>query len=90
MMRVVYIRWHDACYSTDESNIAELGGLADLHEIGFLLQETDKAVVLGLEHQEGATTARLTLTIPKCNIVERRDVQFSRLFTKPRKKKETT
>jgi hypothetical protein len=48
----------------------------ELQEIGFLLDETDEAVALGMELDgDGGDNmaGRWRLHVPKCNIIERKD-----------------
>lgn len=85
-MKVEYVHWRDACYNTEEARHDELGGLADLHEIGFLVKETDESVVLAIEHMDGAVSSRLTLTIPKVNIVQRVPINLQRILSKRKPK----
>lgn len=85
---LVYVRWHDAINSNSSYAISSLGGLADLHEVGFLLKESETTITVGTESEEGATEARFWLTIPKVNIVEIRRRSLDKAFPLPRKKKE--
>lgn len=62
--------------------------LAVLHEVGWLLAETDEVVCIGMELQEGEThPGRWRLTVAKKAIVERHDASFAQAFRKPRKRK---
>jgi hypothetical protein len=79
-MTIVYIRWRDAVNSNATHSIASLGELAELHEVGFLLKETDETITIGTEAQEGAVEARFWLTIPKANIVEQRRTTLGKAF----------
>lgn len=80
--RMVLVRWRDACHSQDEFAISDLGGLAELAEVGWLIAETPESVTLSMEHQEGATSTRLWLTIPLVNIQS-----IEELRLKPKRKK---
>lgn len=66
-MKIAYVIWRDATHGTDEI-AAEDADLAELHEIGFIVAETDEAITLNMEHQEDATKYRLWLTIPRVNV----------------------
>lgn len=85
-MTICYVRWRDACHDMGECAIKDLGDLAELHEVGWLLSENEETVTLGIEHMEGATAARMWLTIPRVNIVELRKTTLARAFPKPRNK----
>lgn len=79
-MTIVYIRWRDACHSMSQSPIKDLGELAELMEIGFLLRETEESITIGTESQDGATEARMWLTVPRVNIIEMRKTTLARAF----------
>ena len=79
-MTLIYIRWRDAVNSNATHAIASLGELAELHEVGFLLKESDETITIGTEAQDGATEARFWLTIPKANVVEIRRTTLQRAF----------
>lgn len=90
---LIYVVWKDAQNSNATHAISSLGDLAELHEVGFLIKETDETLVVGTESADGATEVRFWLTIPKNSIVEQRRVSLNKAFPKPRvprKKKETT
>lgn len=74
-MTITCIRWLDAAYGQDEVEFDETG-LAHLWEVGFLLREDEHSVTVSMEHQEGATTTRNWICVPKSGIVERRDLSF--------------
>lgn len=88
-MTIVYVRWRDAQNSNFTHLISSLGDLAELHEIGFLLTESDETITIGTETQDGALEARFWLTIPKNCIVECRRTTLNKAFPKPRKLKST-
>jgi hypothetical protein len=77
---LVYIRWRDACHDMGECAIKDLGELAELHEVGWLLAENTESVTIGVEQMDGATSARMWLTIPRVNIVEERRTTLSKAF----------
>lgn len=85
-MTICYVRWRDACHDMGECAIKDLGELAELHEIGFLLAENEETVTIGIEHQDGATSARMWLTIPRVNILEMRRSTVDKAFPKRRTK----
>ncbi len=82
-MILVYIRWRDAVNSNATHAISSLGDLAELHEVGFLLAESEETITVGTEAQEGAVEARFWLTVPKVNIVEMRKTTLARAFFPP-------
>jgi hypothetical protein len=86
-MILTYIRWRDASHGMGECAPADMG-LSELEEIGWLVQETEESVSLSMEYEEAADTRRLWLTIPKANIVERRDRELAKAFPTKRKKAE--
>ncbi len=90
-MTIVYIKWRDAMHSTSQHAVTSLGGLAELHEIGFLIKESDESITIGTEAEDGATVeARMWLTVPKVNIVEMKRTTLAKAFPKPRAKKKLT
>ena len=66
---IAYVVWRDAHFSTDEVPLSEISDLVELHEIGWLVSETDETLTLTMEYQPGVLSTRLYLTIPKVNIV---------------------
>jgi hypothetical protein len=78
-MTLTYIRWRDASHGIGEFAPSDMG-LCELEEVGWLVQEDDESVTLSMEYQAESETRRLWLTIPKGNIVERRDADFERAF----------
>jgi hypothetical protein len=79
-MTIIYIKWRDAVNSNATHAISSLGDLAELHEVGFLLKESDETITIGTEAQEDALEARFWLTIPKHNIVECRRTKLGKAF----------
>ena len=89
-MKLAYIRWKDA--------VAEEAGesgphpahaeLAELQEIGFLLDENEEAVVIGMELTEDTDVrpGRWRLHIPRVSIQEMRVVELSRMFARTRRR----
>jgi len=89
-MKLAYIRWKDAV--AEEAGGADSENpqarLVELQEVGFLLDENEEAVVIGMELHEDAEIkpGRWRLHIPKVSIQEMRVVELDRAFTRRRKK----
>ena len=78
---LTFIRWHDAAYCDASEEPEPSTDLADLFEVGFLITEDDKAIQIGIESaNDGTHPGRWRITIPKVNIVERKDVPFDKVF----------
>ena len=62
--------------------------LVELQEIGFLLDENEEAVVIGMEIHNDAEVrpGRWRLHIPKVSIQEMRVVELEKVFARRRKK----
>jgi hypothetical protein len=86
-MTIVYIRWRDACHSSKEYPIKDIGALSELHEVGFLITENEEAVTIGTESEDGATEARNWITIPRAGIVEIRRTTVEKAFPVRRRSK---
>lgn len=86
-MIVCYIRWKDACAKEAADAPEAIPELAELCEVGFLLAETDDAVLIGMEQSSDSHPGRWRLNIPKVNILERRDVPLMKAFGLKRKPK---
>jgi hypothetical protein len=86
-MTLAYIHWRDACHNSDEIRIDDLGEAVALHACGFVVKETEETITLSLEHQDGADTTRLWLSIPRVNIVEMRTATIDKAFPAKRKRK---
>jgi hypothetical protein len=84
-MTVTYIRWKDASHGMDEYDVSQMV-LSELEEVGWLVTEDDDCVTLSMEHEENSKSRRLWLTIPKVNVIERRDAEFDKAFAKRRRK----
>ncbi len=89
-MKVAYIRWKDAV-AEDAANAGSQvpqAQLVELQEIGFLLDENDEAVVIGMEWHDDAEVrpGRWRLHIPKVSIQEMRVVELDKAFPRRRKK----
>jgi hypothetical protein len=86
-MTIIYLKWRDAINSNSSYPIGGMGGLAELHEVGFLLKETDDTITLGSESPDEKLDARFWLTIPKNAIIEQRRSTLARAFPAPRRKR---
>lgn len=75
---VHYVRWRDACYHPDYQSIETIGEAIEIEEVGFLVKEMEDTVTLSIERHGPGEDARLTLTIPKVNIVEWRTFRIPR------------
>jgi hypothetical protein len=89
-MKLAYIRWKDAVAEEageTASNSPE-AKLVELQEIGFLLDENEEAVVIGMEIHDDAEVrpGRWRLHIPKVSIQEMRVVELEKAFARRRKK----
>ena len=95
-LTLTYIRWQDASFCDAAESPEPSTALADLTEVGFLIKEDDKAIQIGIESDsDGTHPGRWRVTIPKINIIERKDISFNSVFgtkkiRKPRVKKAVT
>jgi hypothetical protein len=88
-VKLAYIRWKDAVAEEASAAVspAAHAKLVDLQEIGFLLDETDEAVVIGMELSDDAEVqpGRWRLHIPRVSIQEMRVVDLEKAFRGRRK-----
>jgi hypothetical protein len=88
-MKVAYIRWKDAVAeeAADAEPRPSQATLVELQEIGFLLDENDEAVEIGMEVTEdaGVRPGRWRLHIPRVSIQEMRILDLDRLLPKRRR-----
>jgi len=89
-MKLAYIRWKDAVSeeaAAPGSRPAQ-AALVELHEVGFLLDENDEAVVIGMEvtQADDVQPGRWRLHIPRVSIQEMRVVDLEKAFARRRKK----
>jgi hypothetical protein len=88
-MKLAYIRWKDAV-SEEAAGGAHpaQASLVELQEVGFLLDENDEAVVIGMEINQDADVqpGRWRLHIPKVSIQEMRVIDLEKAFARRRKK----
>jgi len=89
-MKLAYIRWKDAVSeeAADAAPHPTEARLVELQEVGFLLDENEEAVVIGMELTEdvGVKPGRWRLHIPRVSIQEMRVVDLEKAFTKRRRK----
>ena len=68
---IALVRWVDASQTEASSPDTPIDPtLAVLAEVGFLLHEDDKVVVLGMESAQDCEPGRWRLTVPKQAILE--------------------
>jgi hypothetical protein len=89
-MKLAYIRWKDAVAEEAADGLSHppLAELVELQEIGFLLDENDEAVEIGMELSDhpGLRPGRWRLHIPRVSIVEMRVVELDKVLPKKRKR----
>ena len=89
-MKLAYIRWKDAVAeeASGTSNHPTMAQLVELQEIGFLLDENEEAVVIGMELTEDpeVSPGRWRLHIPRVSIQEMRVVEIDKVFPKRRRR----
>ena len=89
-MKVAYIRWKDAVAEEASDGLARptQAKLVELQEIGFLLDENDEAVEIGMELTEDLDVkpGRWRLHIPRVSIQEMRVIDLDRLQPKRKRK----
>lgn len=89
-MKVAYIRWKDAVAeeASDAAPRSTQAKLVELQEIGFLLDENDEAVEIGMEVTDDieVTPGRWRLHIPRVSIQEMRILDLDKLLPKRKRK----
>jgi hypothetical protein len=89
-MKIAYIRWKDAVSeeASDSGSHPAEAKLVELEEIGFLLDENEEAVEIGMELSGDASVkpGRWRLHIPRVSIVEMHVIELNRLLPKRRRK----
>jgi hypothetical protein len=89
-MKLAYIRWKDAVAeeASDAGSQHPQARLVELQEVGFLLDENEEAVVIGMELTEDPEVrpGRWRLHIPRVSIQEMRVADLTRVFAKTRKR----
>lgn len=89
-MKIAYIRWKDAVAeeASDAASRPVEARLVELQEIGFLLDENDEAVEIGMEATDnpGYIPGRWRLHIPRVSIQEMRVVDLDKLLPKRKRK----
>jgi len=90
-MKLAYIRWKDAVTeeASGASPVPTQARLVELQEVGFLLDENDEAVVIGMELTDETDVApgRWRLHIPRVSIQEMRVVDLEKAFAPRRRRK---
>jgi hypothetical protein len=89
-MKLAYIRWKDAVSeeAAGPGPRPALASLVELQEVGFLLDENDEAIVIGMEitQSDDVQPGRWRLHIPKVSIQEMRVIDLEKAFARRRKK----
>jgi hypothetical protein len=89
-MKLAYIRWKDAVAeeAADGLSHPSHAQLVELQEIGFLLDENDEAVEIGMECSDSPDVrpGRWRLHIPRVSIEEMRVVELDKLLPRKRKR----
>jgi hypothetical protein len=89
-MKVAYIRWKDAVAeeAADGPGRPLEAKLVELQEVGFLLDENEEAVVIGMEVTEDdeVRPGRWRLHIPRVSIQEMRVIDLDRMLPKRRRR----
>jgi hypothetical protein len=92
-MKLAYIRWKDAVAeeASDSAPRPSQAKLVELQEIGFLLDENEEAVEIGMELTEDdeVRPGRWRLHIPRVSIQEMRIIDLDRVSPKRRRKAAT-
>jgi len=83
-MLITYIIWRDAIVDANDYGEPPKASTARLEEVGWLLDENEESVLIGMEHhsEEEVETGRWRLSIPKVNIIQMRCVEVERAFPK--------
>jgi len=88
-MKVAYIRWKDAVSeeASGPGPAVAQARLVELQEVGFLLDESEEAIVIGMEvhNDAGVQPGRWRLHIPRVSILEMRVMDLEK-FPKRRRK----
>jgi hypothetical protein len=91
MMRLAYIRWKDAVSeeAAEYHDGPTQAQLVELHEIGFLLDENEEAVVIGMEYSghDEVRPGRWRLHIPRVSIQEMRIWELDKLPAQRKRRK---
>jgi hypothetical protein len=89
-MKLAYIRWKDAVSeeASDAAPHPTQAQLVELQEVGFLLDENEEAVEIGMEmgNDLEVRPGRWRLHIPRVAIQEMRVVELEKAFPKRRKR----
>ena len=82
-MILAWIKWRDAL-AVEGDNLPPQAALAPLESIGFLLHETEEAVLIGME-SAGPAAGRWRLNIPRGQIVRMKTIEVERAFNRKAK-----
>jgi hypothetical protein len=89
-MKLAYVRWKDAVVeeASDAVPHSTQARLVELQEVGFLLDENEEAIEIGMELHEDVEVkpGRWRLHIPRVAIQEMRVIELDKAFPKRRKK----
>ncbi|HUA63698.1 MAG TPA: hypothetical protein VML19_33430 [Verrucomicrobiae bacterium] len=89
-MKLAYIRWKDAVAEEASDGVPRPSHaeLVELQEIGFLLDENEEAVEIGMELSDSPDLrpGRWRLHIPRVSIEEMRVVDLDKLMPAKRKR----
>lgn len=70
---IVYVKWEDAEFITDDSDVTDHHETFIVHAVGWLLQETEGFIVLSKEFGKKGWTRRKTV-IPRGMIQEMKKI----------------
>jgi hypothetical protein len=83
MPKIALVEWRDAMMVDGNQEVAEL---AELTEVGYLLSETEEAVMIGMEDPDGMIEGRWHLSIPRNCITSMKTVDVEKAFNSKSKK----
>ena len=90
-VKLAYVTWRDACSEEASTpGIAVKPRLVELREIGFLLNENEEAVVIGMELEPDGgdcEPGRWRLHIPRVAIVSMKVVELEQAFSTEKRKR---
>lgn len=83
-MNIAYVVWEDAMVDPGESEGTPTARIVTLHEVGFLLDENENAILIGMEYHEedDILPGRWHLHIPKTAIKTLRVMEVGKAFPK--------
>ena len=74
-MKIIYIKWFDSCYNNTAQETEAIADYIILENCGFLVSENEKSVKISMEHSIKYGDWRHTLSIPKVNILKRKELK---------------